>query len=81
MYRVVILNDDYTPMNFVILVLKKIFHHDDSRAEKIMLDIHQKGSGLAGVYSFEIAETKSMLSNQLARDNKHPLKSYTEEDT
>lgn len=80
MYRVIILNDDYTPMDFVIFVLKKIFQHDDSRAEKIMLDIHKKGAGLGGVYTHEIAETKSLQMNQLAKDNKHPLKSYTEED-
>ncbi len=80
MYRVIILNDDYTPMDFVIFVLKKIFHHDDGRAEKIMLDIHKKGAGLAGVFTFEVAETKSMQMNQLAKENKHPLKSFTEED-
>lgn len=80
MYRVIILNDDYTPMDFVIFVLKKIFLHDDGRAEKIMLDIHKKGAGLAGVYSHEIAETKSMQMNQLAKDSKYPLKSFVEED-
>ena len=80
LYRVMILNDDYTPMDFVIFVLKKIFHHDDGRAEKIMLDVHKKGSGLAGVYTHEIAETKSLQMNQLAKDSKYPLKSYIEED-
>lgn len=80
MYRVIILNDDYTPMDFVIFVLKKIFLHDDRRAEEVMLDIHKKGAGLGGVYTHEVAETKSMQMNQLAKDNKYPLKSYTEED-
>ncbi len=80
LYRVIILNDDYTPMDFVILVLKKIFQHDDSRAEKVMLDIHKKGAGLGGVYTHEVAETKSMQMNQMAKENKYPLKSFVEED-
>lgn len=80
MYKVIILNDDYTPMDFVIFVLKSIFGHNDKNAEKIMLDIHKKGAGLGGVYTYEIAETKSMQMNQLVKENKYPLKSYTEED-
>lgn len=80
LYRVIILNDDYSPMDFVILVLMDIFNHDESSAHKIMLDIHKKGAGLGGLYTFEIAETKSMQMNQLARENKFPLKSFVEED-
>ena len=80
MYKVIILNDDYTPMDFVIYVLKNIFGHNDKNAEKIMLDIHKKGAGLGGVYTFEVAETKSMQMNQMAKENQYPLKSYTEED-
>ena len=80
MYKVIVLNDDYTPMDFVIYVMKNIFGHNDAQAEKIMLDIHKKGAGLAGTFSFEVAETKSYSMNQLAKDNKYPLKSYVEED-
>jgi ATP-dependent Clp protease adaptor protein ClpS len=80
MFRVIILNDDYTPMDFVIYVLVNIFKHDEGSAHKIMLDIHKKGSGLGGVYTFEIAETKSIHMNQLAIENKYPLKSIVEED-
>lgn len=80
LYKVIVLNDDYTPMDFVIYVLKIIFGHNDLDAEKIMLDIHKKGAGLAGVYTFEIAETKSYAMNQLAKDSKYPLKSIIEED-
>lgn len=79
-YRVIILNDDYTPMDFVIHVLVNVFEHDEGSAHKIMLDIHKKGSGLGGIYTFEIAETKSMHMNQLAIENKYPLKSFVEED-
>lgn len=79
-YKVLLLNDDYTPMDFVIYVLKVFFGHDDTSAEKIMLDVHHKGSGVAGVYSFEVAETKSMQVNQTAKNNKYPLKSIVEED-
>ncbi len=81
MYKVIILNDDYTPMDFVIYVLQNIFNHDEGQAHKIMLDIHKKGSGLGGVYTHEIAETKSMQMNMSAKENKHPLKSFVEEDS
>lgn len=79
-YKVLLLNDDYTPMDFVIYVLKTFFNHDDSTAQKIMLDVHKLGSGVAGVYSFEIAETKAMQVNQFAKNSKYPLKSIIEED-
>lgn len=81
MYRVVILNDDYTPMDFVIYVLQNIFSHDEGQAHKVMLDIHKKGAGLGGIYTHEIAETKSLQMNMLAKENKHPLKSFVEEDS
>lgn len=81
MYRVIILNDDYTPMDFVIYVLQHIFGHDEGQAYNIMLDIHKKGAGLGGIYTHEIAETKSYQMNRLAQENKHPLKSFVEEDT
>jgi len=81
LYKVLLLNDDYTPMDFVVYVLKTFFKHDDLSAEKIMMDVHKHGSGVAGVYNFEVAETKSMQVNQFAKSNKYPLKSIIEEDT
>lgn len=78
MYKVIILNDDYTPMDFVIFVLKSIFNHDDRTAEKIMLDVHKKGAGVAGIYTHEVAETKSYQMNTSAKENKYPLKSFIE---
>jgi len=80
LYKVLLLNDDYTPMDFVVYVLKTFFKHDDASAEKIMLDVHKLGSGVAGIYNFEVAETKSMQVNQFAKSNKYPLKSIIEED-
>ncbi len=80
LYKVIILNDDYTPMDFVIYVLTQIFKHSETEAHKIMLDVHQQGSGIAGIYNFEIAETKSYQMNQLAKQNQYPLKSIVEED-
>lgn len=79
LYRVIILNDDYTPMDFVVFVLKTFFGHDDTTAQVIMLDVHNKGAGTAGVYSFEIAETKSYQANQFSKQNKYPLKTIVEE--
>lgn len=79
-YKVLLLNDDYTPMDFVVYVLKTFFKHDDKSAEKIMLDVHKLGSGVAGVYTFEVAETKALQVNQFAKSNKYPLKCIVEED-
>lgn len=79
MYKVMILNDDYTPMDFVILVLRRFFGKNEEDASKIMLDVHKKGSGVAGVYSLEIAEMKVMQVNQFSQANQHPLKSILEE--
>ena len=73
-YRVLLLNDDFTPIDFVVHVLQKFFHKNLQEAQKITLDVHEKGSGVCGVYSFEIAETKVYLVNQYARQNRHPLK-------
>ncbi len=80
MYKVILLNDDYTPMDFVVLVLKRFFGKTDDEASKIMLDVHKKGSGLAGVYTLEIAEMKVMQANQFSQMNEHPLKSTLEEE-
>jgi ATP-dependent Clp protease adaptor protein ClpS len=79
MFTVLLLNDDYTPMDFVILVLRRFFAKSDDEATKIMLDVHKKGSGVAGVYTLEIAEMKVMQVNQFAQMNQHPLKSTMEE--
>lgn len=72
-YRVVILNDNVTPMDFVIELLKVIFHHSQETALQIMLLVHQNGKGTAGIYTFEVAEQKAMESTQIARTNGHPL--------
>lgn len=79
MYVVLLLNDDYTPMDFVTLVLRRFFGKGEEDANKIMLDVHRKGSGAAGVYTLEVAEMKVMQVNQFARMNEHPLKSTLEE--
>lgn len=78
MYKVLLLNDDFTPMEFVVAVLKRFFNKTEEQATKIMLDVHQKGAGVAGVYSLENAEMKVMQVNQFARNNQHPLKSTME---
>lgn len=72
-FRVVILNDNSTPMEFVIELLKVIFHHSHDAAVQIMLQVHQNGKGTAGVYSFEVAEQKAAESTQIARTNGHAL--------
>lgn len=79
MFAVLLLNDDYTPMDFVVLVLKRFFGLDDSAATRVMLDVHKKGSGVAGIFTLEVAEMKVMQINQFSRMNQHPLKSTLEE--
>lgn len=78
LYRVILMNDDYTPMDFVIHVLQKFFSKDVPEATRIMLEIHTKGSGLCGVFTYEIAETKVYLVNNYSRENRHPLKCVLE---
>jgi len=78
MYRVMLLNDDFTPMNFVTLVLRRFFNKNEEEANQIMLDVHKKGSGTAGVFTLEMAEMKVMQVNQFARMSQHPLKSVLE---
>lgn len=78
-YKVYLLNDDYTTMDFVVDVLMTIFHKSHEEAEKIMLDIHQNNQGLCGVYSLEIAETKVIQVRKRARDANFPLKAVMEE--
>jgi ATP-dependent Clp protease adaptor protein ClpS len=79
MYSVILLNDDYTPMEFVILVLRRFFAKSAETAAQIMLDVHKKGSGLAGNYTLEVAEMKVMQVNQFSNMNKHPLKATLQE--
>lgn len=79
-WRVVLLNDDTTPMDFVIGVLTEIFKHTQETAKEITLEIHNTGSGIAGVYSFEIAEVKAVEATQLARSNGFPLQIKMEEE-
>jgi ATP-dependent Clp protease adaptor protein ClpS len=73
MYKVVMINDDFTPMEFVVQVLQSFFNHDREKAVQIMLQVHQSGRGVAGVYAAEIAETKVAQVNAYARKHQHPL--------
>ncbi|MBR9829694.1 MAG: ATP-dependent Clp protease adapter ClpS [Oceanospirillales bacterium] len=73
MYRVVLMNDDYTPMDFVIEVLMIFFGMDQEKATQVMLAVHTQGKGVCGVYTRDVAETKAAQVNQYARENKHPL--------
>lgn len=79
MYRVVLLNDDYTPMEFVVQILEEIFSLDRTTATRIMLEVHTKGRGTAGVYTYEIAETRVAQVNGFARQHQHPLLCTMEE--
>jgi len=79
LYRVLLLNDDYTPMEFVVDVLERIFSLDRTRATRVMLEVHTKGKGVCGVYTFEIAETKVAQVMTYARQHQHPLLCTMEE--
>ena len=78
LYRVILLNDDYTPMEFVIYVLQTFFGYDKEKSTQIMLAVHTKGKGVCGIYSKEVAETKSNQINNFAKQNEHPLVSDIE---
>ena len=73
MYQVIMLNDDYTPMEFVILVLERFFSKSSEEATQIMMHVHQKGVGVCGVFTFEVAEMKVQQVMDLARQHQHPL--------
>lgn len=73
LWRVLMLNDDYTPMEFVVYVLQRYFNKDADGATQIMLHVHQKGVGVCGVFPYEVAETKVTQVMNLAKDNQHPL--------
>ena len=79
LYKVVLLNDDYTTMEFVIHVLESIFQKSPAEAYQIMMHVHVNGRGIAGIYPWEVAETKAETANALARDEGFPLKAVTEE--
>jgi ATP-dependent Clp protease adaptor protein ClpS len=79
-WKVIVLNDDSTPMDFVISLLVEIFKHTPDTAREIMLAVHETGSGVAGVYSFEIAEAKAVDATQQARTNGYPLQIKLEEE-
>ncbi|WP_448658680.1 ATP-dependent Clp protease adapter ClpS [Sphingomonas sp. CJ99] len=72
-YRVLMLNDDYTPMEFVVLVLQRFFRMTRDEATQVMLHVHQRGVGVCGVFSYEVAETKVSQVIDFARQNQHPL--------
>ncbi|MDD2838360.1 MAG: ATP-dependent Clp protease adaptor ClpS [Sulfuricurvum sp.] len=78
-YNVFLLNDDYTSMDFVVDILIKIFRRNFQDAHRIMIEVHQKGRGLCGVYPFEVAETKVHQVSSTARENGFPLKAIMEE--
>ncbi|NJL26287.1 MAG: ATP-dependent Clp protease adapter ClpS [Calothrix sp. SM1_5_4] len=80
LYRVILLNDDFTPMEFVNLVLKKILRESEAEASQIMMQVHNEGAGLAGIYTFEVAETKVYSVNEFSRRHKHPLKCIMEKE-
>ncbi len=73
LFRVLLLNDDYTPMDFVVMVLRRYFRQDEAQARAIMLSVHQRGQGVAGVYTREVAETKAAQVVAHARQEEYPL--------
>ena len=77
-YKVVLHNDDFTPMEFVVYVLEQIFHHSPASATRVMLSVHHSGIGTAGVYNHEIAEAKTTRTTRLAREAGYPLMVTTE---
>ena len=79
-WKVILLNDDSTPMEFVISMLMEVFKHTADTAKEVMLEVHESGSGIAGIYSFEIAEAKAVETTNQARTNGHPLQIKLEEE-
>ncbi|AOL93787.1 ATP-dependent Clp protease adaptor ClpS [Porphyrobacter sp. LM 6] len=78
-YKVLMLNDDYTPMEFVVMVLKRFFGMDLEQATRVMLHVHQRGVGVCGVFTYEVAETKVNQVMDFARQNQHPLQCTLEQ--
>jgi ATP-dependent Clp protease adaptor protein ClpS len=77
-FRVVLLNDDYTTMEFVVEILMAVFHKDEEEANRIMLDVHRKGRGIVGAYSWDIAQTKASQVHNAAREREFPLRCLVE---
>ena len=80
MYKVLMLNDDYTPMEFVVYVLQSFFEMSNDMAMQVMLHVHQRGVGICGVYTYEVAETKVAQVMNVAKENQHPLQCTIEKD-
>ena len=80
MYKVIMLNDDYTPMEFVVYVLQRFFGMSSGQATAIMLNVHQRGVGVCGVFSYEVAEAKATQVMDYARQNEHPLQLQIEKE-
>ena len=80
LYRVLLLNDDYTPMEFVVYILERFFQKSREEATRIMLHVHQKGVGVCGIYTYEVAETKVAQVLDLAQRNEHPLQCTMEKE-
>ena len=78
LYKVLLLNDDYSSMDFVIQVLMQIFHHSYEKSMDIMIKVHEQGKGLCGVYAYEIAETKVSQVRKMAKEEKFPLRAIME---
>jgi ATP-dependent Clp protease adaptor protein ClpS len=80
LYKCILLNDDYTPMEFVVEILKSVFHRTQAEATRIMLHVHQNGMGVAGIFPYEVAETKIRAVEELAKENQFPLKCVMEKE-
>lgn len=80
LYKVIMLNDDFTPMEFVVHVLKSYFRKSEEEATQIMLHVHQRGVGVCGIYTYEVAETKASQVMDLSRKNQHPLQLQLEKE-
>lgn len=80
LYKVVLINDDYTPMEFVVEILMSVFSLDKNTSTRVMLDVHTKGKGVCGIYSYEIAETRVAQVRKMAKEYQHPLLCSIEED-
>ena len=78
MYRVVLLNDDYTPMEFVVWVLQVVFHKGQEESTRLMLDVHKTGKGICGVFTYDVARSKAYQVEKLAQEHEHPLQCQLE---
>jgi ATP-dependent Clp protease adaptor protein ClpS len=81
LYKVLLLNDDFTPMDFVMNILKKFFSKSEGEAQRVMMQVHREGAAIAGIFTHEVAETKVYLVNEFSRRHKYPLKCIMEKDT